>query len=54
MLAQVSDVGGLALGDALKQALCLQRLNLNSNHLGSSTLTSIADAINVHAGRRTT
>lgn len=51
LLVQISDVGGLALGDALKQTLCLQRLNLNHNHLGSSTLTSIADAVNVHAGR---
>lgn len=47
---QISDVGGLALGDALKHTLCLRRLNLNHNHLSSSTFTSIADAISVQAG----
>lgn len=50
LLLQISDIGGLAIGDALKQTLCLQRLNLNHNHLTGSTLASIADAINVNPG----
>jgi hypothetical protein len=50
LLLQISDIGGLAIGDSLKQTLCLQRLNLNHNHLTGSTLASIADAINVNPG----
>lgn len=50
LLLQISDIGGLAIGDALKQTLCLQRLNLNHNHLTGSTLGSIADALNVNPG----
>ncbi len=50
LLLQISDVGGLAIGDSLKQTLCLQRLNMNYNHLTSTTLGSIADAINVNPG----
>jgi hypothetical protein len=50
LLLQISDIGGLAIGDALKQTLCLQRLNLNHNHLTGSTLASMADALNVNPG----
>lgn len=50
LLLQISDIGGLAVGDALKQTLCLQRLNLNHNMLSSSTLSSIADAVSVNPG----
>jgi hypothetical protein len=51
-LLQISDIGGLAVGDALKQTLCLQRLNLNNNMLSSSALSSIADAVSVNSGMK--
>ena len=49
-LAQITDVGGLALCKAAKGALVLSRLNLSGNEVADGTMLAVADALRFNTG----